>query len=165
MGIEIISEYCELAATRVAKHLASLKTETPRTFYARSMQNLTYPELFEYIGANIIKPFYELRLKRLEELQLHVVLKRKNPYLFKAKNITTAQDLVTEILQAHLSSQEETLFGKYLEELAVFISARVYGGFKSSAPGIDLELEKEANDTLSRSNRVLTGQIVSKSRI
>jgi Type II restriction endonuclease EcoO109I len=107
------------------------------------MHNLTYPELFEYIGDKIIKPFYELRLARLDELKLNDVLKRKNPYLFKAKNITTAQDLVTEILNAHISSQEETVFGNYLEELAIFICSKEYGGFKSSTPGIDLEMEKD----------------------
>lgn len=107
------------------------------------MQNLTYQEIFDYIGENIIKPFYELRLKRLNELLLHSVLKRKNPYLFKAKNITTAQDFVVELLQAHLSSQEETIFGGYLEQLAIFVCSRVYGGFKSSARGIDLEFEKD----------------------
>jgi|SRR6266487_1965101 len=105
------------------------------------MGNLTYPELFEYISEKLIIPFYQLRLDRLQELRLNDVLKRKNPYLFKAKNITTAQDLVTEILQAHLSSQEETVFGNYLEDLAIFICSKVYGGFKSSAAGIDLEMD------------------------
>ncbi len=55
------------------------------------MQNLTYQEIFNYISLNIIKPFYDLRLARINEVKLHDVLKRKNPYLFKAKNIT-AQD-------------------------------------------------------------------------
>lgn len=108
------------------------------------MQNLTYEEIFEFINANILQPFYELRLKRLNELKLHNVLQRKNPYLFKAKNISTAQDYVIQILQAHLSSQEETIFGGYLEQLARFICGRVYGGFKSSADGIDLEFEKDS---------------------
>src|SRR5438874_11425820 len=106
------------------------------------MGNLTYPELFEYISDKLIKPFYQLRLERLQELKLNDVIRRKNPYLFKAKNITTAQDFVTDILQAHLSSQEETLFGSYLEGLAVFICSKVFRGFKSSAPGIDLEFER-----------------------
>jgi|SRR5579884_3343792 len=108
------------------------------------MQNLTYEEISDFIASNIIKPFYQLRLDRLNELELHSVLRRKNPYLFKAKNITTAQDFVVDILQAHLSSQEETIFGGYLEQLAIFICSRVYRGFKSSAKGIDLEFEKDS---------------------
>lgn len=46
------------------------------------------------------------------------------------------------ILDAHLSSQEEGTFGGFLEELAVFICGRVYGGKKSSAEGIDLDFQK-----------------------
>lgn len=49
------------------------------------------------------------------------------------------------ILDAYLSSQEETLFGGFLEGLAVYICRHIYGGNKSSAEGIDLEFEK--NDT------------------
>ena len=107
------------------------------------MQNITDQEVFAYVRNNIIQPFYQLRLEKLNELSLHDVLKRKNPYLFKAKNITTAQDFVTELLQAHLSSQEETIFGGYLEQLAVFICSNAYGGFKSSSEGIDLEFERD----------------------
>jgi Type II restriction endonuclease EcoO109I len=107
------------------------------------MSKLTYPEIFDYISTQIIEPFYEFRVAKINEVKLNEVLKRKNPYLFKAKNITTAQDLVTEILRAHISSQEETVFGNYLEELAILICSKAYGGIKSSSPGIDLEFEKE----------------------
>lgn len=75
-------------------------------------------------------------------LRLREVLVRKNPYLFKAKDIATAPELVKLILDAHLSSQEEGIFGGFLEELAIFISNKVYGGYKSSAEGIDLEFGK-----------------------
>jgi len=77
-------------------------------------------------------------------LQLKEVLQRKNPYLFKVKNITTAGDFVKTILEAFLSSQEESLFGGFLEELAVYVCGHVYDGKKSSSEGIDLEVEKEA---------------------
>ena len=63
--------------------------------------------------------------------------------MFRAKNQTTAQDLVKTILDAHLSSQEEGIFGGFLEELAVFICGQVYGGRKSSSEGIDLEFSKD----------------------
>ncbi len=63
--------------------------------------------------------------------------------MFRTKNQTTAQDLVKTILDAHLSSQEEGIFGGFLEELAVFICGRVYGGRKSSSEGIDLEFSKD----------------------
>lgn len=95
-----------------------------------------------YVEANIGN-FHSKRLQSLETLKLSKILKRKNPYLFKAKNILTAQDLVKTFLDAHLSSQEETIFGDFLENLAIFINAKIYNGKKSAAEGIDLEFEKD----------------------
>jgi hypothetical protein len=43
------------------------------------------------------------------------VLKRKNPYLLKAKYILTAEQIVKNIIDAHISSNEETIFGDWLE--------------------------------------------------
>ncbi len=71
------------------------------------------------------------------------VLTRKNPYLFKAKNLLTAQDLIKTLLDATISSGEETIFGDFLEDLAIFINKKVYGGKKSAAEGIDLEFDKD----------------------
>jgi len=99
-------------------------------------------EVINYVKRNI-GIFHEKRLHSLESLRLEQVLRRKNPYLFKAKNILTAHDLVKNILGAHLSSQEETIFGDWLEGLAIFINSKIYGGRKSSAVGIDLEFDKE----------------------
>jgi len=64
---------------------------------------------------------------------------RKNPYLFKAKNITKASELVSGIVDAYLSSQEESIFREFLERLAIYVSEIEYRGVKSSAEGIDLE--------------------------
>lgn len=99
-------------------------------------------EVIKFVEQNI-GSFHEARLSSLNKLKLNEVLKKKNPYLFKAKNILTAQDLIKSILEAHLSSQEETMFGDFLEELAVFICGRVYGGRKSAAEGIDLEFDRD----------------------
>lgn len=71
------------------------------------------------------------------------MLKKKNPYLFKAKNIVTPRDLVKAVLDAFLSSQEEAILGNFLEGLAVFICSRTYGGRKSTSEGVDLEFEKD----------------------
>ena len=56
--------------------------------------------------------------------------------------------MVKTILDAHLSSQEEGIFGGFLEEVAVFICNRVYGGKKSSAEGIDLEFDRDGTSYL-----------------
>ena len=106
------------------------------------MATITKSEIIKFIEPNI-RQFHGRRLENLLALQLKKILCRKNPYLFKAKNQNTAHDLVKTILDAHLSSQEEGIFGGFLEELAVFICGKVYGGRKSSAEGIDLELQKD----------------------
>ena len=106
------------------------------------MKPITQQEIANYIETNI-QAFHQKRLDKLQKLKLMDVVKRKNPYLFKTKNISTVPEFVKTILDAHLSSQEETIFGKFLEELAIFICAQVYGGQKSSSEGIDLDFEKD----------------------
>lgn len=107
------------------------------------MKRLRRDDIVKFIEPNI-GLFHKRRLDSLLGLQLKKVLRRKNPYLFKAKSLDTAQDLVKSVLDAHLSSQEEGIFGDFLEELAIFICGRVYRGRKSSSEGIDLEFEKES---------------------
>lgn len=76
-------------------------------------------------------------------MKLQKVLGKKNPYLFKAKYILTAQDIIKSLTDAFISSQEETIFGDWLEGLAIFINGKVYDGRKSGIPGIDLEFDKD----------------------
>jgi hypothetical protein len=95
---------------------------------------------------NNIGTFHERRLEKLNGLKLEQVLFRKNPYLFKAKNVLTSEALVKSILDAFLSSQEETLFGDFLEGLAVFVCGKVYGGTKpppNQLTGIDLVFQND----------------------
>lgn len=106
------------------------------------MAKLDLAAVRDYVSQNI-GSFHSRRLKSLQELKLDKVLKRKNPYLFKAKNVLQAQDLVKLLLDAHLSSQEEAIFGDFLEGLAIFVCHKVYGGDKSAAEGVDLEFTKD----------------------
>ena len=94
-----------------------------------------------FVNSEIVR-FHQTRLARIQKLKLEAIVK-KNPYLFRAKNVHVASDLVQTIMSAFLSSSEEEMFGKFLEELAVFVSAAAYGGRKSSATGLDLEFDKE----------------------
>ena len=102
-----------------------------------------YQPFYDYLAAHVVTPFYEVRLNNLRALRLQGVLKRKNPYLFKAKNIEIAGDLVQGIVDAFLSSQEETLFGNLLEGFAIHVSHTLYGGFKSGYKSVDLEFERD----------------------
>ena len=83
------------------------------------------------------------RIQSLESLKLSQVLKRKNPYLFKAKYVLTAEQIIKGFVDAHISSNEETIFGDWLEGLAIFINSKVFGGKKSGIKGIDLEFDKD----------------------
>jgi len=47
------------------------------------------------------------------------------------------------LVDAHISSNEETIFGDWLEGLAIFINGKVYGGWKSGIPGVDLEFDND----------------------
>lgn len=105
------------------------------------MPPLTQAQLTQFIEKNIPN-FHKKRLESLAGLRLEKILARKNPYLFKAKHIETAGELVKQLLDAHLSSQEETIFGEFLEALAIYVCEQTYGGRKSSSEGIDLEFER-----------------------
>ncbi len=85
--------------------------------------------------------FYQNKTASLADLKLKTLLKRKNPYLFRAKNLLTPEDLVNEWVNASLSSSEEKKFGDILEALAIFICEMTCNGRKSSARGIDLEFD------------------------
>ncbi len=102
------------------------------------MKNLSLKEVNKYVNNNIVT-FHENRISTLKALDLKKVLKDKNPYLFKAKNITVASDLIKDFLDARLSSSEEKFFGNFLEDLAIFIAGKTCNGRKSSAQGVDLE--------------------------
>ena len=86
--------------------------------------------------------FHDKLLDGLQRLKLADLLRRKNPYLFKAKAVNSAPDLIKRLLDAYLSSKEETIFGDFLEALAIHVCAEAFGGRKSNAEGIDLEFER-----------------------
>ncbi|NOY96326.1 MAG: cytosolic protein [Chlorobi bacterium] len=106
------------------------------------MKNLRLKDVSLYVEENI-GTFHEKRIQSLDCLKLSQVLKRKNPYLFKAKYVLTAEQIIRGIVDAHISSSEEGIFGDWLEGLAIFINKKVYGGKKSGIKGIDLEFEKD----------------------
>ncbi len=97
-----------------------------------------------YVEENIAA-FHEKRLETVKKKNLNDVLSRKNPYLFKAKSPTVTK-LIAGIMDAFLSSQEEGLFGNFLEGVAVFVAEQTFGGYKPTPAeivGIDLVFEKQ----------------------
>ena len=106
------------------------------------MKKLNIQDVAQYVEKNI-GTFHEKRIQSLDGLKLVNVLKRKNPYLFKAKYVLTADQIVRGIVDAHISSNEETIFGDWLEGLAIFINGKVFDGRKSGIPNIDLEFDND----------------------
>ncbi|MDR1190563.1 MAG: hypothetical protein LBK60_02715 [Verrucomicrobiales bacterium] len=104
------------------------------------MPKLKINDVSRYVKLHIAD-FHHQRLVRLDALQLNTVLRKKNPYLFKAKNLLTAEQIVRALSDAFLSSNEETIFGDWLEGLAIYVNKKVYGGDKSTTSGIDLEFD------------------------
>ena len=92
---------------------------------------------------NNIQTFHTARINKLTELNLKKLLKSKNPYLYKAKNLNNPGEIIYNIASAFLSSAEESMFGDWLEGLAIFVASKVYGGRKSAAESIDLEMDKD----------------------
>ena len=96
----------------------------------------------DYVEKNI-GDFHAARIEKLKSIKLRKLLIRKNPYMFKAKNIVKAGDMVESLASAFMSSAEESIFGNWMEGLAKFVANKVYSGYKSAAEGIDLEFDKE----------------------
>jgi hypothetical protein len=107
------------------------------------MGTLLVNDVVEYVENNI-SVFHKERIKKLDTLKLSQVLAKKNPYLFRAKNMLTAEQIVKALLDAFASSSEESIFGNWLEGLAIFINNKVYGGWKSGITGIDLEFDNNS---------------------
>ena len=106
------------------------------------MKKLNLKDVSQYVEEKI-GTFHQKRISSLDTLSLSKVLRRKNPYLFKAKYVLTAQEIVKGLVDAHISSNEETIFGDWLEGLAIFINGKVYRGKKSGIAGIDLEFDND----------------------
>ena len=96
-----------------------------------------------FVADNIKAGFHDRRLAKVNGLKLRDVLQQKNPYLFRAKAVVSAPEMVSQILDAYLSSQEETVFGDFLESLAGFVCGKVYGGVKPGTYGADLDFTRD----------------------
>ena len=108
------------------------------------MKSLNLRSVTRYVEENIGE-FHQKRLDIVNKIKLKEVLKSKNPYLFKAKTVTSANARVEGIFNAYLSSSEEGIFGNWLERLAIFVNDSVYSGRKAGIQGIDLDFDKDGN--------------------
>lgn len=105
------------------------------------MNSLSLSEISEYIKSEIGPQFHDKKIDKINKITLNDIIKRKNPYLFRAKANNDAHEFIKSVLDATVSSGEETTFGNFLENIAIFVNEQVYGGRKSASTGLDLEFE------------------------
>ncbi|MDD7663174.1 MAG: PmeII family type II restriction endonuclease [Eubacteriales bacterium] len=103
--------------------------------------NTVYDEKAVYGAMSVaLTEFYTSLTKKLDTIDIDKILKRKNPYLYRAKGINNASQIVEGILSAYVSSSEETIFGNsFFEPLAIVLS----GGQKAVTEGVDITVDKE----------------------
>lgn len=98
----------------------------------------------EALISKCLGDFYNRRIDKINELKLRTVLKRKNPYLFRALGIQKASEIVDRLASDYIASSDESLFGDaFFEPIAIVVS----GGSVSDAAGVDFTLETETQYT------------------
>lgn len=98
--------------------------------------------------------FYQRRIAKLSTLKLKDVLKRKNPYLFRAVGIENVNELIAELLKAYMSSSDEGIFGDaFFEPLARDLA----NGHYAAGEGVDVIVE---TDTAFKAFAVKSGTAV-----
>ena len=92
------------------------------------------------IVENELQKFYKKRVEKLENQDIFKILKRKNPYLYRAFGTNDANEFVRDLLSDTQTSSDETMFGEFFESVAIGVSLN---GRKSSGDSIDLEVWSE----------------------
>lgn len=95
--------------------------------------------------AKALEDFYNSLIAKIDKLDIKAVMKRKNPYLYRAKAMQSASEIVESVLNAYISSSEETIFGNcFFEPIAIAAS----NGNKALAEGIDIMVEDKETNTI-----------------
>lgn len=90
--------------------------------------------------ATALDSFYTNLIGNIDKLNIKKVMKRKNPYLFRAKAMNGAAQIIDAILAAFVSSSEETIFGNVFFEPIATAAAQ---GQKALAEGVDIMVERD----------------------
>jgi len=90
--------------------------------------------------AKALENFYTSLISKIDSIDINKIMKRKNPYLYRAKSMQSALEIVESVLTAFVSSSEETIFGNcFFEPIALAAS----GGNKALAEGIDIMIHED----------------------
>lgn len=94
-----------------------------------------------------VEDFAKWMQNKIADIQPHHLIE-KNPFLFRARAPENAEQLADRLIDAFLSSSEETRFGGILEDIAVSVCKAAKDGMKSSSEGIDLEFDESGTRTI-----------------
>ncbi len=95
--------------------------------------------------AKSLETFYCNLIAKIDKLHVQEIMKRKNPYLYRAKAMQSAAEIIESVLSAYVSSSEETIFGNcFFEPIAIAAS----GGNKALAEGIDIMIHDKETNTI-----------------
>ena len=89
--------------------------------------------------------FYKSLIDKTNKLDIKKIMKRKNPYLYRAKAVQNANDIVSSVLDAFVTSSEETLLGNCFFELFAIAAS---GGSKVLDEGVDIMIVKKEENTI-----------------
>lgn len=110
------------------------------------MENINVDYNEEHVKEAIAKAlevFYSSLIAKIDNINIRDIMKSKNPYLYRAKSMQTSAEIVESVLQAFVSSSEETIFGNcFFEPIAIAAS----GGMKSATKGVDIEIFDSASN-------------------
>jgi hypothetical protein len=101
--------------------------------------NYNEPEVIKAVAV-ALDDFYKSLINKLGKLNIKAVMRRKNPYLFRAKAMNGASQIVDALLTAFVSSSEETIFGNVFFEPIATAAAQ---GQKALAEGVDVMVERD----------------------
>jgi len=92
-----------------------------------------------------LERFYTSLIAGIDKIDIKRIMSKKNPYLYRAKAMSSASEIMETVLSAYVSSSEETIFGNvFFEPVAVVAS----GGVKALAEGIDIMVDDRERHTM-----------------
>ena len=93
-------------------------------------------KVVEEFEVTFTKPITE----KLSKLKMRDIVKRKNPYLYRASGVATCEEFVKRAFTEYTSTMGENYFGSFFESVARIVS----GGVKPAAGGeIDLDVRRD----------------------
>lgn len=95
-----------------------------------------------------VENFTDKLKHKLDNEKPGTIIRRKNPFLFRVRFVDNVHEYAEMMLDAYLSSSEETMFGNVLEEIAIAICSQAKGGRKSGISNIDLEYDEGNTRTI-----------------